>query len=78
MSEPILKNRLRVLRAEKEITQEFLAEAIGVTRKTINTIETGKFIPTTVTALKIAAFFKVRVEEVFSLSENSNHKPAQH
>ena len=67
MSKSILRNKLKVLRAEKNITQDMLADSIGVTRKTVNTIETGKFIPTTVTALKIAAYFQLRVEDVFYL-----------
>ena len=49
----------------KNISQEELAVAIGVTRKTINTIETGKFVPSTIIALKIARYFKVSVEDIF-------------
>ena len=70
MSETVFKNRLKVLRAEKNITQDVLADSIGVTRKTINTIETGKFVPTAITALKIAAFFNVKVEDVFYIEGN--------
>ena len=51
------------------ISQEELAIAIRVTRKTINTIETGKFVPSTVIALKIARYFKVSVEDIFELNE---------
>ena len=51
----------------KNISQEELAVAIGVTRKTINTIETGKFVPSTIIALKIARYFKVSVEDIFEL-----------
>ena len=50
----------------KNISQEELAIAIRVTRKTINTIETGKFVPSTVIALKIARYFKVSVEDILS------------
>ncbi len=53
----------------KNISQEELAIAIGVTRKTINTIETGKFVPSTIIALKIARYFKVSVEDIFELNE---------
>ncbi|WP_191252272.1 helix-turn-helix transcriptional regulator [Kordiimonas sediminis] len=63
-----LNNRIRVFRAEHHMSQADLAEKIGVTRKTINTIEGGKFIPSTVIALKIAQFFQVPVEEIFSLA----------
>ena len=53
-----LNNKIKVYRAMKNISQEELAIAIRVTRKTINTIETGKFVPSTVIALKIARYFK--------------------
>jgi putative transcriptional regulator len=62
-----LNNRIRVFRAEHRISQEELAQAIGVSRKTINTIETGRFTPSTVIALRIAQYFKMPVEEIFSL-----------
>lgn len=52
-----LLNKIKVYRAMKNISQEELAVAIGVTRKTINTVETGKFIPSTVLALRIARYF---------------------
>ena len=57
-----LLNKIKVYRAMKNISQEELAVAIGVTRKTINTVETGKFIPSTVLALRIARYFGVPVE----------------
>jgi len=65
----VLENRIRVYRAEHRLSQSELAEQIGVTRKTINTIEVGKFVPSTVIALKIARHFGVAVEDVFSLKE---------
>lgn len=55
-----LLNKIKVYRAMKNISQEELAIAIGVTRKTINTVETGKFIPSTVLALRIARYFVFR------------------
>ncbi len=64
-----LKNRLRVLRAEKEISQKDLAEEVDLSRQTINSIERGKFNPSIITALKIAGYFDVRVDEVFKLEE---------
>lgn len=64
-----LNNRIRVYRAEHRITQKELADFIGVTRKTISTIEVGRFIPSTIIALKIARHFTVPVEEIFSLEE---------
>ena len=65
-----LLNKIKVYRAMKNISQEELAVAIGVTRKTINTVETGKFIPSTVHALKIARYFGVPVEEIFVLNDD--------
>ena len=64
-----MKNRIRVERAEKRITQQDLAERCGVSRQTINAIESGKFIPSTVLALKIARVFEKAVEEIFELEE---------
>lgn len=64
-----MTNKIKVYRAMKNISQEELALAIGVTRKTINTVETGKFIPSTVLALKIARYFGVPVEEIFVLND---------
>ncbi len=68
MSGP-LNNRIRVFRAEHRMSQGELAEIIGVSRKTISTIEVGRFVPSTVIALKIARHFDVPVEEVFSLAD---------
>ena len=64
-----MKNRIRVERAEKRITQQDLAERCGVSRQTINAIESGKFIPSTVLALKITRVFEKAVEEIFELEE---------
>lgn len=62
-----MKNRIRVERAEVRMTQQELAERCGVSRQTINAIEAGKFIPSTVLALKIARTFQKTVEELFTL-----------
>ncbi len=64
-----LNNQIRIQRAIKNITQEELAAEIGVTRKTINTIENGKFIPSTILAIRLAKFFGMSVEELFELIE---------
>ncbi|WP_138511491.1 helix-turn-helix transcriptional regulator [Maricaulis alexandrii] len=64
-----LNNRIRVLRAEHQLSQSQLAEAIEVSRKTISTIEVGRFVPSTIIALKLARFFNVPVEQVFSLPD---------
>ena len=62
-----MENYIRVERAKKKITQAELAKKINVSRQTIHAIETGKFIPSTILALKIARFFNVRVEDIFKL-----------
>jgi len=62
-----LSNRIRVFRAEHRMSQNDLAVAIGVTRKTINTIEVGRFVPSTIIALKIARYLNAPVEDIFSL-----------
>jgi putative transcriptional regulator len=62
-----MKNTIKVQRAIKNITQADLAEAIRVSRQTINTIESGKYVPSTVLALKIAQYFHTSVEEIFQL-----------
>ncbi|WP_224746542.1 helix-turn-helix transcriptional regulator [Mucilaginibacter rigui] len=64
-----MKNTLRVERAIKNITQAELAEAIGVSRQTINTIESNKYVPSTVLALKIARVFNKPVEAIFELED---------
>lgn len=71
MAEPQpLRNRLKVLRAERDWTQAELARRVGVTRKTINTVERGVFVPSTVLALKIARAFELPLERVFWLDES--------
>lgn len=64
-----MKNTIKVERAKKDITQAALAEAIGVSRQSINTIEKGKFVPSTILALKMARFFECKVEDLFILEE---------
>jgi len=65
-------NSLKVWRARSDITQDDLSKEVGLSRQTINSIENGKFVPTVVSALKIARFFKVNVEEIFYLTEDKN------
>ena len=64
-----LRNRLKVLRAERGLTQADLAKAAGVSRKTINTIENRVFVPSTVLALTLAKVLDAKVEEIFELEE---------
>ena len=63
----LLRNRLRMARATRGWTQAELAERVSVTRKTINTVENGVFVPSTVLALKLARALGMTVEELFQL-----------
>lgn len=65
-----MKNTIRIERAIKNITQDDLAKIIGVSRQTINALESGKYVPSTVLALKIARYFEKNVQDIFALEEN--------
>ena len=65
-----MKNRLKVLRAERDWTQAQLADALDVSRQTVNAIETGKFDPSLPLAFRAARLFGMRIEEIF-------HEPAR-
>ncbi len=60
-----MKNRLKVLRAERNLTQAQLADALDVSRQTINAIETGKFDPSLPLAFRAARLFRLPIEEIF-------------
>lgn len=62
-----MTNNLKVLRAIKNISQEDLAKQIEVSRQTINAMEKGKYVPSTVLALKLARFFEKPLEDIFTL-----------
>lgn len=64
-----MKNKIKIERAIKDLTQEKLAEMIGVSRQTINSIEKGRYIPSTTLALKISEVFEKTVNELFELEE---------
>ena len=64
-----MKNTIKVEKARRELTQQALAEAVGVSRQTINSIETRRFVPSTLLALQIAHVFGVPVGEIFLLEE---------
>ena len=65
-----MKNNLKILRAIKNISQEELAKQIDVSRQTINAMEKGKYVPSTVLALKLSRYFEKPLEEIFELEEN--------
>lgn len=64
-----MKNNIRVERAILNITQAELADRVKVSRQTINTIEAGKYVPSTTLALKIARVFQKKVEDIFALED---------
>ncbi|EAZ83184.1 helix-turn-helix transcriptional regulator [Algoriphagus machipongonensis] len=64
-----MKNTIKVERAKNNLTQQDLAEKVNVSRQTINSIEAGKYVPSTVLALKISRVFNVSLEEIFELEE---------
>lgn len=65
-----MKNTIKVERAKKNWTQEDLAGKIGISRQSVNSIETGKFTPSTILALKMAKVFGTTVEVVFQLEKH--------
>jgi putative transcriptional regulator len=64
-----MKNVVRTLRAERGLSQADLGTAMGVSRQTINSIETGRYLPSLPLALALARFFDTTVEEVFDVDE---------
>ena len=67
-----MKSRLKVFRAMHDLTQEQLAEKIGITRQTVIAIESDKYLPSLGLAFKIARLFKVKVEDIFTGEEDKN------
>jgi len=65
-----VKTSLKIERAIKNLTQEELAKQIGVSRQTINSIETGRYVPSTVLVLKISQIFEKPVNEIFELEDS--------
>ena len=64
-----MRNTVKVERAIRNITQQELAEAVGVSRQTVNFIETGRYMPSTIVALKIARYFGKHADEIFLLED---------
>ncbi len=67
-----MKNKLKVYRAMHDLTQEALADKIGVSRQTVIAIESDKYLPSLGLAFKIARLFKVKIEDVFSYEGGAN------
>ena len=65
-----MKNLLKVERAKLNFTQQDLAEKVGVSRQTINSIEAARYVPSTVLAIKISEVFKTTVNEIFNLESD--------
>ncbi|MDB9907338.1 helix-turn-helix transcriptional regulator [Gammaproteobacteria bacterium] len=66
-----MKNNLKALRQEKSISQDELASILGVSRQTVNSIETGKFDPSLKLVIKITRFFNTQLESIFIFEEDS-------
>lgn len=66
-SRPRLENRVRVARAERDLSQTELANAVGVSRQTISSIETGQYVPSALLAFRLAAAIEVPVDQLFWL-----------
>ena len=65
-----MKNLIKVERARHNMSQQDLADRLGITRQSVHAIETGKFVPSTVLALKMAQLFDLNVEDIFTLEES--------
>jgi len=65
----VLTNDLKVWRARRDITQEELGLAVKLSRQTIHSIERGKFVPSVISALKLAKYFETSIEEIFFYEE---------
>lgn len=68
-----MRNRLKIERAEFNLTQEQLAKKIGVSRQTINSIEKNRYVPSTILALKLSELFDKSVNEIFSLDQKDTN-----
>jgi putative transcriptional regulator len=69
LDHPGMENRLRVLRAERRWSQAELAERLGVSRQTVNAVETGKYDPSLPLAFKLARLFETRIEDIFQFDD---------
>ena len=77
MDEPLVENSLRVQRAKRKLTQAELAGLAGITRASVNAVETGRMTPSILLALRLASALDVPVGELFWLQGSSNAKPVR-
>jgi putative transcriptional regulator len=68
-----MKNRLKVLRAERDWSQQELADRLGVSRQSVNAVETGKYDPSLPLAFRIAALFSLAIEDIFEDPAKDSH-----
>ena len=66
-----MKNALKVERAKLDLTQQDLADRVGVSRQTINSIEAGRYVPSTMLAIKLSQVFNTTVNEIFHLEDEN-------
>ena len=69
-----MKNKMKVFRAMNDLTQEDLADKVGVTRQTINAIEKGRYNPSLDLAFKLSELFEVKIEEIFVYGDEEDEK----
>ena len=69
-----MKNKLKVFRAIHDLTQEALAEKVGMTRQTINAVEKGKYNPSLDLAFKLAKLFEVKIEDMFIYGDDEDER----
>ena len=74
MEGAILKNKLEEIRKQKGIKQEELADAMGVSRQTISSLENGRYNPSVILAIKLARYFSMNVEDIFIYEEANDEK----
>lgn len=72
--EGTVKNRLEEIRKQRGIRQEELAEAMGVSRQTISSLENGRYNPSVILAIKLARYFGTKVEDIFIYEEEQNEE----
>ena len=72
-----MKNKLKMYRAMHELTQEQFAEKIGVSRQTVNAIESDKYLPTLGLAFKMAKLFEIKIEDLFIYSDKEENENDQ-